>query len=237
MTARATIEYEPPLVEEAVRFALEHSPPDLSYARRVRLRYENRHRLGKLYGLPQGEDRESAFRRHFWKLFRALRLDRVPAGWIGAFPRLGTDLECILVRSARDRADEGAELWESREHRGSGIPSYLVIAVRPPALSHPEELRERVLPSLQRAADRVASPREGDRQSPTTAPPPVVAPETRCPLCRFPTIDWVSPELLPGISPTIETDFPEWTPVDRCCSHCAERYQSLAAPALAPSPY
>ncbi len=141
------------------------------------------------------------------------------------------------MRSARSRADEGAELWESREHQGCGIPCYLVIAVRPPALSRPEELRDRVLPSLQRAADRVASPPEVDRQSPPATSTSVAVPETHCPLCRFPTTEWAAPELMPGIVPSIEADFPDWTPSGRCCSHCAERYQSLAAPASAPSPY
>lgn len=235
--ARATMEYEPLLVEKAVRFTLEHGSPDLPYARFVRLVYENRRRLATLYRLPQGEERESGFRRHFSKLFRALSLDKIPAGWLEDFPGLATDLECILVRSVPERSDEGAELWESREHRGHGIPSYLVIAVRPLALSRPEELRERVLPSLQRAADRVALPFEVDRRSGTAASPTVVAPETHCPLCRFPTTDWASPELLPGIAPCVEVDFPDWTPSDRSCGHCAERYQSLAAPSVEPSPY
>jgi hypothetical protein len=231
-SARAAIEYEPLLVEESARFALEHGSPDLTYAQVVRLRHRNRRRLAKLYSLPQGEERESAFQRHFWTLFRTLRLDRVPAGWLEAFPQLGTDLELILVRSARGRSDEGAELWESREHRGRGIPSYLVIAVRPSALRRPEELNDRVLPDLQRAADQMASPSQIHRQSPPS-PSSALAAGTHCPLCRFPTTDWASPNLLPGIAPSIKCDFPDWAPADRCCGHCAERYQSLAAPSNA----
>jgi hypothetical protein len=237
VTALATLEYEPILVEEAVRCALENALIDLPYARGARLRYENRRRLETLYGLPQGEQRESAFRRHFWKLFHALELDRVPAAWLETFHGLATDLECILVRSARSRADEGAELWESRERRGDGIPSYLVITVLPLALSRPEELRDRVLPSLQLAVDRVASLFEVDRKSPTSKSPTATARETHCPLCRFPTTDWAAPELLPTIAPTVEADFPDWSPSDRCCNHCAERYQSLAAPSVEASPY
>lgn len=233
----AVVEYEPQLVEAAVHHALENGAPGLPFAKTVRLRIENRRHLARYYALPQGEARETAFRGHFRKLFRALRLDQAVTGWLETFPQLATRLNYILVRAARDRSDEGAELWESREHRGRGIPSYLVIALRPAGLSNPEELRDRVLPALRRTAERAASSTAADGAVPPADAQSTAAHKTCCPLCHFPTTDWASPELLHEIASPVEADFPDWSPAKRCCTHCGERYQDLASPEMAPSPY
>ncbi len=235
--ARATVEYEPPLVEEAVRFALDNGPSTLPGARLLRLRHQNRNRLDDLYLLPHGEDRESAFREHYWQLFRALELDQVLAAWLDAFPCLSTDLEYILVRSVGNREDEGAELWENRERQGQGIPAYLVIAARPCDLSLPVELGKRLLASLQQAADRVRSPNVANLGASADRQVDEAKTNTRCPLCRFPTTDWAAHDLVAEITPSIRRDFPGWLATEGCCGHCAERYLSLIDPALAPSPY
>jgi hypothetical protein len=54
-------------------------------------------------------------------------------------------------------------------------------------------------------------------------------PGTPCPLCGFPTFDWVE-EMGDGkeIVKVIKEDFPDWSAHDSLCSRCAEFYQSRA---------
>ena len=46
-----------------------------------------------------------------------------------------------------------------------------------------------------------------------------------CPLCRFPTCDWASLEVLRPLETAISTDAEGWSINEGCCSHCAERYE------------
>ena len=60
-----------------------------------------------------------------------------------------------------------------------------------------------------------------------------------CPLCGFPTFDWIDPQRLPsGIVEAVVHEFPEWTLDQGLCLRCHESYQvamadRLAAPAVA----
>lgn len=149
----APVEYEPGLVEESVRQAIENGLPGIPGLKSRRLRLEYRRRLDAIYRMPTGEQREAAFREHFLRFFRELELDtRVPR-WLEPFPCLRTDLECVLVRSSQMAGQEGAELWESRERRGQGIPAYLIITLAPWELGRLDEVQARLLPELQLAHD------------------------------------------------------------------------------------
>lgn len=57
----------------------------------------------------------------------------------------------------------------------------------------------------------------------TTKPPAGVL----CPLCRFPTFDWMSSERdLGKLQAVIRADFPDWSPCEPICGRCAEVYRS-----------
>lgn len=149
----APLEYEPGLVEESVRQVIEAELSGVPSLRSRRLRLGHRRQLDAVYGMPAGEQREAAFREHFLKFFRELELDtRVPR-WLEPFPRLRTDLERVLVRLPLMAGQEGAELWESREQRGQGIPAYLIITLTPRQLGRLDEMQVPLLPQLQLAAD------------------------------------------------------------------------------------
>jgi hypothetical protein len=52
------------------------------------------------------------------------------------------------------------------------------------------------------------------------------APGYPCPLCRFPTYDWVDPEEIgPEQRRAIQSDYPEWEPEEGICSRCVEAYR------------
>ena len=54
-------------------------------------------------------------------------------------------------------------------------------------------------------------------------------PGTTCPLCGFPTFDWIEAEGNGDeIVNMIKADFPDWSVRDSVCSRCAEFYQSRA---------
>jgi hypothetical protein len=46
---------------------------------------------------------------------------------------------------------------------------------------------------------------------------------TFCPLCQFPTFEWTNPE--PGMTTSIQEDFPTWTREEGICNRCYEYYQ------------
>ena len=55
---------------------------------------------------------------------------------------------------------------------------------------------------------------------------PAPVPGAPCPLCRFPTHDWMRPADLPGaVAREIRSDFPAWRPTDGVCGRCAELYR------------
>jgi hypothetical protein len=54
-------------------------------------------------------------------------------------------------------------------------------------------------------------------------------PGTTCPLCGFPSFDWLEGEGNGDeIVNLIKADFPDWSVRDSVCSRCAEFYQSRA---------
>ncbi len=307
----ARVEYEPGIVEEAVRLVLDKGGNGHDPKRLLRLRYNHRSRLDSLYQNPDHEGREAAFREHFWQLFHRLELDRYLPGWLDQFD-LRTNLEGVLVQSAIAAQREGAEPWESSERRGEGVPAYLVIKLKPSRFLQPEEMRRILLPQLLMAAD-LLDPRFGAAHSEDPGGTPVSAraidliyegiwmlsararldalgllvdhellsdaehlvsanaggepgqssrelvarlgefccrkdlmalartihsrqigttgttQAAICPLCAFPTTDWARTEDIEAIVPTIRADFPSWSMVDGCCSHCAERYEILGS--------
>jgi len=306
----ATIEYEPGLVEESVRWAIERGTPGIEPLKFHRLRHDHRRQLDAVYALPEGDRRESAFRDHFMALFDELGIAAWIPPWLEMFPRLRAGLECVLVRAATSPGEEGAELWESREHRGEGVPAYLVITVPSAGMRRHDELEALLLPDLLRAADAVdpdfgfrredlsgATRAEQERlraayqrlwelsararlmsrgviEEPqllpeleafvvgartadvASGPTPLSAANllealttdtchqrllslsrrftgnasvptssaARCPLCRYPTSEWTVDGVLSAVGAAISRDFPDWSPGDGCCSHCAERY-------------
>lgn len=149
----AKIEYEPELIEASVRWIMDRGAPGFDFLKLQRLRIDYRRHLDALYGLPDPERSETAFRRHFWAVLRELEIDSWIPQWLAPFPGLRAGLERVLVRSAGLPGEEGAELWETRERRGKGIPAYLVIAVPSPGLCQHDELRASLLPALLQAAD------------------------------------------------------------------------------------
>lgn len=47
-----------------------------------------------------------------------------------------------------------------------------------------------------------------------------------CPLCKFPTFDWVPPRDMPaGLAVSVQSDFERWNPEDGICIRCAEIYR------------
>lgn len=149
----ASIEYEPGLIEDAVRWAIEQGGLGTTPLKLQRLRFSHRRKLDKLYRLPEGPPREAAFRKHFTTLFTELEIAKWIPRWLAPFPRLRADLECIVVRAADGPGEAGAELWESQEQRGEGVPSYLVVTLSGTGLRNHDELRAALLPDLLRAAD------------------------------------------------------------------------------------
>ena len=149
----APIEYEPGLIEDAVRWVIEQGGFGIESLKLQRLRFDHRRKRDVLYRLPEGEQREAAFRNHFATLFAELGNAAWIPRWLEPFPRLSSELECIVVRAAAGPGEDGAELWESQERRGEGIPSYLVITVSGTGLRNHDELRAVLLPDLLRAAD------------------------------------------------------------------------------------
>jgi len=152
-TLATPIEYEPGLVEESVRRAIEDGESAPSGLKSWRLRLDHQRQLDAIYQMPDNEQREAAFRKHFLELFGELGLDAWVPRWLQPFPQLRTDLERVLVRSPLVAAQEGAELWESREQQGQGIPAYLIITLARLGPGGSHELEARLLPELQLAAD------------------------------------------------------------------------------------
>ena len=166
----APIEYEPGLVEDAVRWGIEQGGLGIESLKLQRLRFDHRRKLDALYRLPEGDQREAAFRNHFATMFTELGNAEWIPRWLELFPRLRSELECIVVRAAAGPGEEGAELWENQEQRGEGIPAYLVITVSGTGLRDHDELRAVLLPDLLRAADLLDPDfgfRHGDLKSDT----------------------------------------------------------------------
>jgi len=166
----APIEYEPGLIEDAVRWAIEHGGDGIESLKLQRLRFGHRRKLDVLYRLPEGDQREAAFRDHFATMFSELGNAEWIPRWLEPFPRLRSELECVVVRAAAGPGEDGAELWESQEQRGEGVPAYLVITVSGTGLRSHDKLGAALLPDLLRAADLLDPDfgfRRGDLQADT----------------------------------------------------------------------
>ncbi len=47
-----------------------------------------------------------------------------------------------------------------------------------------------------------------------------------CPLCKFPTFDWIPPQDMPeALTASVRADFQRWNPEDGICMRCAEIYR------------
>lgn len=148
----ATVDYDPRLHEDAVRAGLHSGVRGVPDLRLVRVRYEAHRRLDAAYALEPGEERERVFRQVFALLFDRLGFNRPVPAALEPFPCLA-DLEGRLVRPAQPRDGVIVELWEQREHRGEGIPAFLVASVPPEWFRDPAALIRALLPGMQRAAD------------------------------------------------------------------------------------
>jgi hypothetical protein len=55
-------------------------------------------------------------------------------------------------------------------------------------------------------------------------------PGAPCPLCRFPTFDWVEANrVTPEIASRVSAEFPDWSPALSLCGRCHEVYQVAAS--------
>lgn len=151
----APIDYDPGLVEESVRQAIEQGQPGIAALKLKRLRVDLERQLDRIYQMPPGEDREAAFRRTFWDLFCEFGLDTWIPACLAEFPQLRANLKRILVQRPMSAGQEGAELWESQEQRGRGIAAYLVIILVPAQIRRPDALRPKLLPQLLQSEDRL----------------------------------------------------------------------------------
>lgn len=147
-----SIEYDPGLLENAVRGALDGGVRGLTPTLRARVGFDARRRLDRAYALDFGEERERAFRETFRHLFEKLGLDGPVAAALEPFPCLA-ELDGILARQVPEREGVRAELWEHRERRGEGVPAYLVASIPPDRFRDPVSLERALLPWMQRAAD------------------------------------------------------------------------------------
>lgn len=63
---------------------------------------------------------------------------------------------------------------------------------------------------------------QNETKSRTSTPNPGAA----CPLCKFPTFDWMPPQDMPeGLAASVRVDFQRWNPQDGICVRCAEIYR------------
>lgn len=220
------VEYEPRLIEEAVREALASGAVALPRALLLRLRIAHRRALDRIYALGPEAEREAAFRGHFRRMFEQLGLEDVVAAGLDELAAWPWRLEGVLLQATDAPQREGAELWEHREHRGSGAPAYLVVHLTPARFRQPTELAAYLQDEVRAAAAATETPSPAATGTPhaTAAKPP----QQRCPLCGFPTIVWASADLLRRAAPAIAADYPDWLRAEGCCEHCADRYGTRA---------
>ena len=239
-TRRLAVEYEPRLVEEAVREALASgttasgfcrtsgsveggrgdsaSYVELPPAMLLRLKIAHRRTLDRIYGIAPEAEREAAFRRHFRRMFEQLGLEDLVVAGLDELAGWPWRLEGVLVQAADSPQREGAQLWESRERRGSGAPAYLVVHLTPARFIRSRELIAYLRDELRAATVAASAPRPA-AETPS---------KRRCPLCGFPTIVWASAELLGTAAAAIHADYPDWPRAEGCCEHCADRYRTCA---------
>lgn len=117
------LEFEPPLVEAAVRLAT-RDDPELDRA----LHRE----IDPIYRIENEELRDAAFTRVFGEAFGSLALDEPLLRRIGERPRIGRMCSRGIVRDAGRRSAEGVELFVRDE--GCGPFRTLLIQVLPDSL-------------------------------------------------------------------------------------------------------
>ncbi len=220
---QARIDFEPELVEECVRLAFEGGRKFDVDAPLALRRVRHRLKLDTIYRQPPGEEREQAFLAHFREVFRKLGFEQRLVDCLAQFPCLRRELSSLQVRSDLG-SGEGAELWESRDGRGSGIPVHLIIRLAPQRFHREGELRQTLLPSLSAAAEQVESAAHLAGATEDASAVPAPAGGQACPLCRFPTFVWAGDEDVAELHAAIVADFPGWSASDGCCGHCADRY-------------
>jgi len=108
--------FEPGLAEEAVFQVLHAGQVDGRLAARIR------RRRSRIYNLPQGDERDTAFVTASLEAFRGLALERVFQETLDELPKLSALAE-LKVMKARSRPDEHAELLVREEGgNGGGVP-------------------------------------------------------------------------------------------------------------------
>lgn len=223
----AAVHYDPELVEEAVLLVLGGAPADVGAAARLRAAGRHQRRVDGLYRLAHGCERERAFRRHYHDLFARLGLVRRLPRLLEEHPILRRRLVRVQVRSTSTGAEPGAVLWERREERGGGIPSYLVIGLTASSLLSCDRLRHLLRTDLAEAARIVAGTADqaaGQRRRIGVSGRRRQPEPRRCPLCRYPTAVWATDKDLRSAAASIVEDFPAWSAELGLCAHCADRY-------------
>ncbi len=113
-------EYEPTLVERAVRLAVQ---ADATLAAALHAE------IDPIYRLDDLERRDRAFADAFSRCFQALDLGRPPTRLIAAFPLLAANIDVCRIRTAPRRADELAELFVRREEDDAGHAARTLLIV------------------------------------------------------------------------------------------------------------
>lgn len=123
-------EYEPALVEQAVRLAVIHDP-----AMERALHAE----IDPLYAIPDPQRRDPAFAQCFAKAFRALELDRIVPALLEERPLVVSLVDGCKVCRAGRWSGQSAELFvRPAETDGAPKRRTLVVSVCPEALVHPD---------------------------------------------------------------------------------------------------
>lgn len=145
------IEYEPPLVEEAVLVAIR------GRAEEPQLRADR----DALYAIGDSEEREQAFRAFHAAWFERLGLDAVVDEALREQPAVRAGAGRCLVSLARARRDEGAELFVAASADApEPARRTLVLRLRPASLAEPDRLRPFLRRELLHVADML-DPRFG----------------------------------------------------------------------------
>src|SRR5207247_4016877 len=113
--------YDEDLVESAV-FLCANGRRAGVFSLQIRRFHRERERL---YPIPDPDERNAAFFRFHLEWFREWGLERVLLELAKEFPLLASALRVLAFRKARNRSEEGAELYVSGETGRNGIVALL----------------------------------------------------------------------------------------------------------------
>ena len=126
------VEYDPVLVEQAVRLAVRSDPSSEQSLHR---------QVDPLYAIDDHEERDRAFTRTYAKWFTQLGLGRPLTELIAERPVIDRRVAMCLVRMAPRRKAESAELFVRRDSPSAPIARTLVIQLCAESLVEPESAR------------------------------------------------------------------------------------------------